>query len=142
MTSLQEAFGESADTWRREERESPQPSASHYTDPVHPRYQDVGVEDAEKRYAYEQSRQQLYAKSPPQTSSAHPVLSSQESFQQLLPGGQQLGGASVLDAAMSCSSCHGVMSCGGQDEVFCRQCNHDCLQPKHAGGQGIPHLWQ
>jgi hypothetical protein len=104
----------------------------------------MGVDEAEKRYAYERSRQQLYAKSAPQTSSAHPVLSSQEAFQQLLPGGQQLEASGVREAPVSCSTCRGSMSCSG-DDVFCRQCNHECLR-KHAGEEGkragIPNLWQ
>jgi hypothetical protein len=152
MTSLREAFGETPGApWgggrRAAEEAPPGPGGggAHYTDPVQPRYADAGGDEAERRYAYERSRQQLYAKSAPQTSSAHPVLSSQEAFQQLLPGGRsQPEPGAVQQAPVSCSTCRGSMSCAG-DDVFCRHCNHECLQQRGAGGgsgPGIPHLWQ
>jgi hypothetical protein len=147
MTSLREAFGEaSGRSWGAERRGGEQGSAGardpHYTDPVRPRYEDTGGDEAERRYAYERSRQELYAKSAPQTSSAHPVLSSQEAFQQLLPGGHH----EPADAQVSCSTCRNSMSCSGED-VFCRHCNHACLQQKQKGSGGGPatsiaNLWQ
>ena len=137
MTSLQEAFG---DTAEGEERLQANDMPGHYADPKHPRYKDVGLDEAERRYDYEQSRQMLYAKSPPQSNRAHPVMTSQESFQQMLPGGQQMD--LVREAALSCKNCRGNMSCAA-DDVFCRTCNHDCLKQKSPECEGkIPNLWQ
>lgn len=153
MTSLREAFGEaSGRSWGAERRGEEEGSAGardpHYADPVRPRYEDTGGDEAERRYAYERSRQQLYAKSAPQTSSTHPVLSSQEAFQQLLPGGQhELAEAGLAtEARVSCGTCRNSMSCSGED-VFCRHCNHACLQQKQRGSgagpaTGISNLWQ
>jgi hypothetical protein len=105
MTSLSQAF-EGADASSR--------SAGAYAAPNVGRYEDNVVDEAERRYAYEQGRQRLYAKSPPHHNMQHPVLSSQESFRELQP-----------------------VSYG--DGVFCSSCNRQSLE-QHAAA--IPSLYK
>jgi hypothetical protein len=126
MTSLSQAF-EGADASSR--------SAGAYAAPNVGRYEDNVVDEAERRYAYEQGRQRLYAKSPPHHNMQHPVLSSQESFRELQPVSY---GEAPPNVSASCSTCQRDMCCSG-DGVFCSSCNRQSLE-QHAAA--IPSLYK
>ena len=129
MTSLSEAFGSStAQGWAAGGDGASRPEP-RYEEKMQARYQDTGIEEeAERRYAYEQSRQKLYAKAQTPGNMRFPTMKSQESFETLLPAGQ---GGSVHKAALSCMHCHADMTCSS-DDYFCRNCNESCLR----GGSG------
>ena len=115
MTSLSQAF-EGTDSLSR--------SAGAYATPNIGKYEDNVTDEAEQRYAYEQGRQRLYAKNPPHHNMQHPILSSQESFQELQPASY---GEAAPKVSASCSTCQRDMCCSGNG-VFCSSCNRQSLE--------------
>lgn len=109
-----------------------------YSNPTVPQYEDNVTDEADKRYAYERSRQKLYAKAPPHHNGQRPVMSSQESFKEMRPGEYGKNEPTHQKAPMSCSSCQEDMCCSG-DNVFCVSCNRQTLA---ASGSSIPSLFQ
>ena len=126
MTSLTEAFDGGA--------AASKPTGAYAT-PNIGRYEDNVLDEADKRYAYEQGRQRLYAKSPPHHNMHHPIMSSQESFRELQPGTY---GDEQQKVAASCSTCQRDMCCSG-DGVFCSTCNRQSLE-RHSAA--IPSLFK
>jgi len=123
MTSLSAAFDEAP-----RQGNGTVPRDSPYSNPSVPQYQDNTIDEAERRYAYERGRQQLYAKSPPHHNGQRPIMSSQESFKEMRPGEYGKREEPVLEKApVSCSSCHQDMCCSG-DSVFCSSCNRSSLE--------------
>jgi len=125
MTSLSAAFDEATTA-------KGNPSVSQetpYANPHIPRYEDNTLDEADKRYAYERSRQKLYAKAPPHHNGHRPTMSSQESFKEMRPGEYDKRDAPRHEKAhVSCSSCQQDMSCGAENNVFCSSCNRQSLE--------------
>jgi hypothetical protein len=147
MTSLTQAFDHPApagQTARTEQDGVAAPSA------VGPRrYVDSNGEDeGERRYRYEQGRQKLYARGPPQRGVQLPSMASQESFQELGPGSGYGGGGGgsaeapqLQRAPVSCGSCQQDMCCS-PDGLFCVACNRAALGSAAAGAAPITNLFR
>lgn len=131
MTSLSAAFDDAPNAAASQKE-------SAYSNPTVPQYEDNVTDEADKRYAYERSRQKLYAKSPPHHNGQRPVMSSQESFKEMRPGEYGKSEPTHQKAPMSCSSCQEDMCCSG-DNVFCVSCNRQTLA---SSGSSIPSLFQ
>jgi len=140
MTSLTQAFDSPAPAGQTAKTEQEGAAAPSAAGPR--RYVDISGEDeGERRYRYEQGRQKLYARGPPQRGVQLPSMASQESFQELWPGGGYGGGGGagsaeapqLQRAPVSCGSCQQDMCCS-PDGLFCVTCNRAALNNSAAAG--------
>ena len=144
MTSLTQAFDSPAPAGQTAKTEQEGAAAPSAAGPR--RYVDISGEDeGERRYRYEQGRQKLYARGPPQRGVQLPSMASQESFQALGPGGGYGGGggggsaeaAQLQRAPVSCGSCQQDMCCS-PDGLFCVACNRAALGSAAAAAAAAP----
>ena len=85
MTSLSTAF----DAAPMDEKGAAQRDAP-YSNPQVPRYEDNTLDEADKRYAYERSRQKLYAKSPPHHNGQRPARYNANHFRFWIIGAREI----------------------------------------------------
>jgi hypothetical protein len=141
MTSLTQAFDHPASAGQTARTEQDGVAAPSAAGPR--RYVDSNGEDeGERRYRYEQGRQKLYARGPPQRGVQLPSMASQESFQEMRPGGGGSAEAPQLQRApVSCGSCQQDMCCS-PDGLFCVACNRAALNSAAAGAAPIANLFR